>query len=89
MNEMTLYAALDLSVGNKAVTTEKDGTILVVERVFNFSKMEFFWFLSMVINGSGATYFEASWQLGKALEIHGIDYMQDKVWVPLEDIYKS
>ncbi len=89
MQEMTLYAALDLSVGNKAVTTTKSEHILVVERAFNFLRKEYAWFLSAIQDGKGGGSIrcDISWHLGEELAKYGIDYMTDKAWVPLEEIH--
>jgi hypothetical protein len=85
--EMKLYAALDLSIGNKAVTMVNE-TIIVVERVFDFRSMQYYWFYSAIDlpdKNGGPEIFQDSWHLSFALKKkHGIDSMEDRVWIPLE-----
>ena len=81
---MKLYAALDLSVGNKAATAIGD-VMIVVERAFDFHHLQYYWFCSIIRDGNGGPMiFDSSWRLGDELQKHGINYMEDKMWIPLE-----
>src|SRR4051812_25903077 len=87
--EMKLFAALDLSIGNKAVTIVDD-TIIVIERVLNPNGVPhpFIWLFSEIKlpdGNGGPMIFHGTFGFADRLKKdYGIDYMDDRVWVPLE-----